>query len=104
MNYQEIFELAKKAKAVISLRSGLTEFLLPAEIPNITVYTKFRNRRKFAFSAEKTMHAYTMHKFPFVNHDLICELNIENYQNDDELLAAILKNFEKMTAGKAGAA
>ena len=95
LTYQEVFQLATKAKAVISLRSGFTEFLLPAEIPNITIYTKFRERKKNAFSVEKTISAFSMHKFPFINHDLICELNIDDFKNDNELLTSIMKNLDK---------
>lgn len=95
LTYQEVFQLATKAKAVISLRSGFTEFLLPAEIPNITVYTKFRERKNNAFSVEKTISAFSMHKFPFVNHDLICELNINDFKNEYELLTSIIKNLDK---------
>lgn len=96
LTYQEIFELAKHAKAVLSLRSGLTEFLLPTEIPNITVYTKFKEREKFAFSVAKTISAYSMHKFPFINHDIICELNIDDFDNEENLLKTIFENFDRM--------
>lgn len=96
LTYQEVFQLATKAKAVISLRSGFTEFLLPAEIPNITVYTKFRERKKNAFSVEKTISAFSMHKFPFVNHNLISELNINDYKNENELLTSIMENLDRM--------
>lgn len=99
LTYQEVYQLATQAKAVISLRSGFTEFLLPSNIPNITIYTKFRNRKKNkSFSVEKTISAFSMHKFPFVNHDLICELNIDNYKNENELLTSIMKNLDKRVA------
>lgn len=95
LTYQEVYQLATKAKAVISLRSGFTEFLLPCEIPNVTVYTKFRGRGKKSFSVEKTIAAFSMHKFPFVNHDLICELNINDFKNENELLTSIIDNLNK---------
>ena len=50
LDYRELLSLSYSAKAVISLRSGLSEFLLQTNIPNITVYTKFRNRALYAFS------------------------------------------------------
>lgn len=96
LTYQEVFELTKKAKAVISLRSGFTEFLLPTEIPNITVYTKFRERVQNAFSVAKTISAFSMHKFPFINHDLVCELNIDDFKNEEQLLKTIIENFDSM--------
>lgn len=101
LNYQEAFALAQKAKAVISLRSGFTEFLLPTEIPNITVYTKFRKRKKLAFSVEKTISAFSMHKFPFINHDLVCELNIDDFDHEKDLLKTIFENFDIMVMREA---
>jgi len=101
LNYQEAFALAQKAKAVISLRSGFTEFLLPTEIPNITVYTKFRKRKKLAFSVEKTISAFSMHKFPFINHDLVCELNIDDFDHEEDLLKTIFENFDIMVMREA---
>lgn len=94
LTYQEAYALAQKAMAVISLRSGFTEFLLPTGIPNITVYTKFRNRKKFTFSVAKTISAFSMHKFPYLNHELVCELNKDDYENEDQLLQAIMTNFD----------
>ena len=69
---------------------------MPTEIPNITVYTKFRERGKRGFSVEKTISAFSMHKFPFVNHDLISELNINDYENENELLTSIMENLDRM--------
>ena len=94
LTYQEAYALAQKAMAVISLRSGFTEFLLPTGIPNITVYTKFRNRKKFTFSVAKTISAFSMHKFPYLNHELVCELNKDDYEDEDQLLQAIMTNFD----------
>lgn len=101
LTYQEVYALTQKAMAVISLRSGFTEFVLPAEIPNITVYTKFREQKRITFSVDKTISAFTMHKFPFINHDLVCELNKDEYEDEDKLLQAIMTNFDRRVTREA---
>ena len=61
----------KKVKAVISLRSGFSEFLLPTGIPNISVYTKFRKKTKNAFSVDKGIEGFSMLKIHFVDKNKI---------------------------------
>ena len=39
LSYSESFVLASKAKAIVSLRSGFTETLLPTETPSIVIFT-----------------------------------------------------------------
>ena len=37
-----------------------------------------------------------MHKLPYVNDELICELNYDNYKTDDDLFENIMLNYDKM--------
>lgn len=96
IGFEEAFFLAQKAKAVISLRSGFSEFLLPAEIPNISVYTKFRKRVKNVFSVDKGLEAFSMLKLPFVDKNKACEINAELYKDEDDLVKEVIKSLEKM--------
>ena len=86
----------KKVKAVISLRSGFSEFLLPTGIPNISVYTKFRKKTKNAFSVNKGIEGFSMLKIPFVDKNKICEINAELYKNEDELVKQVIDALEIM--------
>lgn len=44
LTYIEAFGLAAKSKKIISLRSGLTEFLMQTNVPMVVFYTEFQNR------------------------------------------------------------
>ena len=96
LGFEEAFFLAQKAKAVISLRSGFSEFLLPTEIPNISIYTKFRNRTKNTFSVDKGIEGFSMLKMPFVDKNKVCEINAELYKNEDELVKQVIDSLEMM--------
>jgi hypothetical protein len=95
ISYSELYLLCEKAKAIISLRSGLSEFVLPTGIPNISIYTKFRKRKpELAFPVEKGIVGFSMIKIPFVNQEKIVELNAEKYATIDELKEITIKSFE----------
>lgn len=96
LGFKEVFFLAQKAKAVISLRSGFSEFLLPTGIPNISVYTKFRKKTKNAFSVDKGIEGFSMLKIPFVDKNKVCEINAELYKNEDELVRQVIDSLEIM--------
>ncbi len=97
LNYQEILALAGKAKAIISLRSGLTEFLLPTSTPSVTIYTKFRNRRvRNAFSVEKTIAGFSMLKMPYTTKDKIVEINSDEFLNEGALLENVLDSLKSI--------
>jgi len=96
LDYTELYSLASRAKAVISLRSGLSEFILPTNVPNISIYTKFRNRKPDAeFSVDKGIAGFSMTKIPFVNKDNIVEINADNFSALNELEEVTIKSFEK---------
>lgn len=96
LSYPEAFLLAKKAKSIICVKSGFVEVLLPVNCPTIAVYTEFRNKKRYKITPEQVISVFSMHKLPFVNHDLICELNYDNFQNDDKLFETIMLNYDKM--------
>ena len=98
LNYSEVFCLAKEAKAVISLKSGFSEFMLACKIPNIAIYTKFRKITKNACPTEKVMAGFSMLKLPFVNKNLIKEINYENYNNDEALISDIINFLERLSS------
>ncbi|MCI1274098.1 MAG: hypothetical protein LKG27_06680 [Clostridiaceae bacterium] len=98
LDFAELYCLAQKAKAIISLRSGLSEFVLPTNIPNIAIYTKFRDRNPdVAFSVERGIAGFSMLKMPFINEDKIIEINADKYKTLDELKEVTIKSFESLT-------
>lgn len=97
LSYSELYALSLKAKAVISLRSGLSEFLLPAGIPNIAIYTSFCDAAGGKnLPAEKTLAAFSMKKLPFVNQGKIIEIKSGDYKNSDEINAVVISNLEQL--------
>jgi len=98
ITYLELFALSQKAKGVISLRSGLSEFLLPADIPNVSIYTKFNRRGpNRAFPVNKGIEGFSMLKMPFVNKSNIVEINADNYKTINELKNITIKSFKTLT-------
>lgn len=102
LSYRETYFLAKKAKAVISLRSGLSEFLIPTNTPNIAIYTKFRKCTKNAFPVDKGLEGFSMLKMPFIEAAKICEINADNYKDEDTLLEEVMSQLNKMLSQKEG--
>lgn len=94
LSYRELLWLSYKAKAVISLRSGLSEFLLQAQIPNISIYTKFQRKKEKIFPAEKAIAGFTMTKIPFTDKENIIELNADKFKNENELITEIINSLE----------
>ncbi len=93
LTYSEVFALAQKSKKIISLRSGLTEFLVQTNIPVDVLYTKFRNRHFYDdMSVEQVMSGFSIRKLYNVNPKLINEYNFQNYARQD-LINEITKNM-----------
>lgn len=83
----------QKSKKIISLRSGLTEFLVQTNIPVDVLYTKFRNRHFYDdMSVEQVMSGFSIRKLYNVNPKLINEYNFQNYARQD-LINEITKNM-----------
>ena len=95
LTYTESYILAQKAKAIISLRSGLSEFLLQTGAVNISIYTKFKNKGHTSFDVEHGIAGFTMLKIPFTDKEKIFELNTEKFNNYDDLAEKIMSLMNK---------
>ena len=77
LSFAEAFALAKKAKRIVSLRSGFTEFLLQTNVPLDVLYTKFRHRHIFNdMSSYHVLHGFGLIQLPFVDVSKIQEFNM----------------------------
>lgn len=77
LSFAEAFALAKRAKKIVSLRSGLTEFLLQTEVPIDVLYTKFRHRHIFNdIDSYHVMSGFGIKYIPFVDTKKIQEFNM----------------------------
>lgn len=92
LNLEEIFYLAQKAKFVISLRSGLTEFLLQTKTPSITIYTDFRNMPVDRIvTAYDNYRGFSLEHLPFFNNSYVKELIFDDYKNENNLITEIFR-------------
>ncbi|MBR5555368.1 hypothetical protein IKU74_05085 [bacterium] len=80
LTYPEVFALCCNAKKIISLRSGLTEFLLQTNVASDVLYTKFHDRELTVESGYKT---FSLRKLPFAERSNV----IEYYVNNDNMNA-----------------
>lgn len=63
LTYSEVYSLAKRAKKIIMLRSGLTELLLQINVPMEVLYTKFRDRILFnSMDVERVKRGFSVKK------------------------------------------
>lgn len=77
LSFAEAFALAKKAKKIVSLRSGFTEFLLQTDVPLDVLYTKYRNRHIFNdLNSYHVLHGFGLVQLPFVDVNKINEFNM----------------------------
>lgn len=77
LTFAEAFALAKRARKIVSLRSGFTEFLLQTNVPIDVLYTKFRNRHIFTdMDSEHVMSGFGIKYIPFVDITKIQEFNM----------------------------
>lgn len=68
LTFAEAFALAKRAKKIVSLRSGFTEFLLQTNVPMDVLYTKFRHRHFFDdMDISHVMSGFDLSKIPFAD-------------------------------------
>lgn len=89
-NLETTYYLAQRAKAIISLRSGLNDFLSTVNIPQHILYTKFAcNDIK---SAEENILAFSLKYLPNVNTDNIYEYNTEELTKQ-EIISLIMKGL-----------
>lgn len=77
LSFAEAFALAKHSKRIVSLRSGLTEFLLQTDVPIDVLYTKFRHRHFFDdIDIYHVMSGFGITQIPFVDKSKIQEFNM----------------------------
>lgn len=77
LTFAEAFALAKRAKRIISLRSGFTEFLIQTNTPMDVLYTKFRQRHSFDdLDITHVMSGFGLLTLPGINKDKIREFNM----------------------------
>lgn len=84
LNFAEVFALAKRAKKIVSLRSGLTEFLLQTNVPIDVLYTKFKHRHFFNdMDIYQVMSGFGISQIPFVDTSKIQEFNMFEMSQKD---------------------
>lgn len=93
LTFSEAFALARRAKRIISLRSGFTEFLIQTNTPNDVLYTKFCHRHFFDdLDVTHTIFGFSLKKFPCINKTKIREFNMFE-TSPTECINAILKEL-----------
>jgi hypothetical protein len=94
LTFSEAFALAKRSKRILSLRSGLTEFLLQTGVPIDAFYTEFRHRHEFDdMDISQIMSGYGIYQIPFVDKSKIREINMVE-EDAQKCLEEILNNCE----------
>lgn len=85
----EAFALAKRAKKIVSLRSGFSEVLLQTGTPMYIIYNKFGNRRPFNdMSIKQVMSGFSLKKLPRSDNNFVYE-----YEYDISNGANIIQNI-----------
>lgn len=77
LTFAEAFALAKRAKKIVSLRSGFTEFLLQTDVPIDILYTKFKPRGNLGdMDIYHVISGFEINQLPFVDKSKIREFNM----------------------------
>lgn len=93
LSFAEAFALAKRAKKIVSLRSGFTEFLLQTNVPIDVLYTKFKHRPFFNdMDIDHVMSGFGVKQLPFVDTSKIQEFNTFEMSQKD-CLEQIMENL-----------
>ena len=80
LSVMEAVYLASKASGIIGLRCGFCELLSQYNIPQHYIYTDFKNN---VMQADKTQKIFTLHKYPFVNKNIVSEYNTRNMKETE---------------------
>lgn len=98
LTYSEAYALACKAKYIISLRSGFSEFLLQTNIKSFIIYTKFGKRSFYDdMTTQQVISGFNIKKLPFVNQNNIYEFAInENQTNSNDIRKEIISTVLKL--------
>lgn len=95
LNFAEAFALAKRAKKIVSLRSGLTEFLLQTNVPIDVLYTKFKYRHFFNdMDIYHVMSGFGISQIPFADKEKIQEVNTFEMAQKDCVNCILINNME----------
>ena len=89
LSYKELFALTTLSKGVISLKSGLSEFLLTSGVKNIVLAKRFHWSP--VLTAQQCLEAYSIMKLPFVDTKCHFEINTELYRDEKSLIDYILQ-------------
>ena len=89
LSFSELFALATFAKGCVSLRSGVSEFLIPTKTKNIVLCPRFHWSP--ALSASQCINAYSILKLPYIDKKKNFELNPEMYSGNSILINHILE-------------
>ncbi len=93
LNFTEVFALAKRAKRIVALRSGINELLLQTEVPMDILYTKFRNHHYFnSMDVKRVISGFGFREIPLVDQQKIREFNTESI-SPQQCLALILQDL-----------
>ena len=93
LSLSEAFALAKKAKRIVSLRSGFTEFLLQTETPIDVLYTKFRHRHLFDdMDIDHVISGFGITKIPYIDKSKIREFNTFE-MSKEQIIGSILNGL-----------
>lgn len=99
LSFAEAFALAKQAKKIVSLRSGLTEFLLQTNVPIDVLYTKFKHRHFFNdMDIYHVMSGFGISQIPFVDKEKIQEFNMFEMSSKECLEKIMELGFEIIQA------
>lgn len=91
LTLQEALLLCSKAKAIISLRSGLAEFLTEANVPTYVLYSQLKNRLpEEQMSADKVLTGFSLSQLPNYRNDI--KEYIANNKNDYKQCFEQIKN------------
>ena len=95
LTFSEAFALAGLSKKIISLRSGLTEFLIQTGVSMDVLYTKFKQRPIFAeMDTKYIMSGFGIKQIPMTDKYNIREFNMDEI-SQDLCIEKILKQSEE---------
>ncbi|PAF51096.1 hypothetical protein BKH43_02505 [Helicobacter sp. 13S00401-1] len=78
LGFDEVFMLAKLSLGVVSLRSGLVENLLQANVPLFALYTRFKHKPPFGIlDSKKILAGFSLRVLPNINQTLLYEFDME---------------------------
>ena len=100
LTYSEVFELACRAKAVISLRNGFSETIVPTLTPGIVILTTTRDL--FAQPDKDVKRdSNPLLWMPFIEEDLVRGVYYFDYDTNEAAADAVLSCYDEMIKNRA---